>query len=339
MGKCPRDYKTCGSGEAKNQFCVKDSQPCPINDIIITDTTSEIPEGNYTKLSLDSNIVLAFTDTASKLPIVRTKLSQGEGCIWGFCNGLRGFQLSNEVSTPKDRTFYKLLKKENSTCVTEIADSYTDPRYFLVGEIREDRLYSTNGVSEVTKDLPFYPEGEEEFWGFYVNRYYEWSLECEVYYGVSRKELLGSVEGSGSVTDSLGVALLLGLLFFMLCAIFVCIFSCFDNNTLRYCNLTQKKPNYIILGMKIGLMLIILWCCLSNIISTISFNAVVRELEEAQCSDPFTDSIFSSYSEELSSSRGNNIFATIVSLAILAICSIYSYLVWKGKFDQFYDRN
>ncbi|CAI2360032.1 unnamed protein product [Moneuplotes crassus] len=108
--KCPGGYKICGSGEPKDQYCVSQGSPCPINSIIISDTSStfsntdsQIPQENddhYTKLNLDSGVVLAFSySKAGGLPIVRMKLTEG-----GVCAN------PEEVGTSKGRYLYKLLR-------------------------------------------------------------------------------------------------------------------------------------------------------------------------------------------------------------------------------------
>ena len=75
--ECPMGYDECGLGGAKEQFCVPEGDLCPINDIIISESSGYIPKG-YKTVPLDSGMVLAFTSKSTGLPTVRMKLTEGE---------------------------------------------------------------------------------------------------------------------------------------------------------------------------------------------------------------------------------------------------------------------
>ncbi|CAI2360031.1 unnamed protein product [Moneuplotes crassus] len=217
----------------------------------------------------------------------------------------------------------------SSTCSTRIAGSYTDPRYELVGKVREDRLFEDNGVSYVTRNLPRYPAADERhyYWNLYVNRYFEWDPDCDSEYGLNREDFITTVEYSVDISWSLGITLLFSIVFFIVCGILLCVYNVILNQDPGDDSCSLKNVDVGALVIKGVLILIIIWYCYSNIGVISSYNQTVDVLAQGKCSDLFTNKIFLSYNKDLYSSSGKNYLALIMSLIILATCLIYSCMV------------
>jgi hypothetical protein len=165
---CPSGYEICGTGQPDHQSCVRANHPCPINDIVISKSTSAVVEG-YSQVMLDEGWSVTYTSQSTGLPVVRMKLTEEQPCAD-----------PTQYAASVGRYLYKLLKQTSYySCKSKIADSYTDPRYDKIGSVREDRLFEDNGVFFIVMNLPQYPLADEKLynWNLYSNSYYSWSAD------------------------------------------------------------------------------------------------------------------------------------------------------------------
>ena len=124
-------YKLWGTGGRDYSVWVRDSQECPLNHIYIEilSDLSQIPEG-YKAQPLDGGQYVLFTNRSDRLPTVQLKLAEGNICAD-----------PNKGDFTSGRSHYKLLRYQSRNGWTsKIAGSYFDPRYRMIGTIREDRL-------------------------------------------------------------------------------------------------------------------------------------------------------------------------------------------------------
>lgn len=131
---------------------------------------------------------IAFTDNGTDLPIVRLKLTEGKVCA------NPDVQMKTE-----GRTVYKLLNSEYyGDCTTKVGNQTTDPRYTLIGSIKENRVFEDNGVNSVARNLPRYPleDSVKYDWNLYASTYFDWKLECEKQTGVDRQQMVSLLNSS-----------------------------------------------------------------------------------------------------------------------------------------------
>lgn len=208
--KWPSGYRVWGNGKADYMTWMKPNFPWPINDIYITSSNS-IPFG-YSYQPLDDGQVLVFSSNSTTLPTVRFKLTEGDVCA-----------NPSEIERSEGRVNYKLLNDyTQSKCSTKIGDTYTNPRFMLIGNVREDRLFEDNGVMNVIKNLPDYPVSDSSvyFWNLYTNNYNFWDLNCEKY-GYTKDRMISVITLSGKVSDLQTSLIIICLIHMIICGFII----------------------------------------------------------------------------------------------------------------------
>jgi hypothetical protein len=191
--ECPMGHQTCGTGSVNKVTCAPKDHLCPINDIVITDSISNVPSGYQTAM-LDQGYVVAFSNKSSNLPIVRLKLTEEQPCV-----------NPTEYSASTSRKLYALLNQSSyNNCYTKLADAYNDPRYSKIGSIRESRLFEDNGVSYVIMNLPEYPhiDTNSYSWNLYTNSYYPWNIECDSVSGLGMEFMIEQIDKSSTIAST-----------------------------------------------------------------------------------------------------------------------------------------
>lgn len=289
--KCPNGYKVCGTGQPDHQSCVRDNHLCPLNDIIISESTSTVQEG-YSQAMLDGGMSVTFSSQSTGMPIVRMRLTEEQPCAD-----------PTQYTASRGRYLYRLLRQTSYySCSHAIADSYTDSRYDKIGSVREDRLYEDNGLTYVLVNLPQYPHADEKLynWNLYTNPYYAWSADCEASANLDTKYVIQQADKSVRITSTQSSIMVMSIVFLVMASIFSCISCGYKMDDNDYDSMKSKKLlETIIAGLYLILALLIAWYIFSCIGTINSFNIVVHGISSAQCSDSYSNRIFTSYGEAL----------------------------------------
>lgn len=190
--------------------CVRQGQPCPINDVFITDQKYTLSEG-YNSAPLDNGLKIVFTSNGTELPIVRLRLTEEEVC-----------SNPSEHALSKGRSLYKLLRTGGyNGCNSWIAGSYSDPRYTKIGTVREDRLYEDNGVSYVVRNLPMYPASDSQlyYWNLFTGNYFYWNQECDNYGLMSREYVFEQVDNAIQIDSAQSTLMIVCIIYLILLCI------------------------------------------------------------------------------------------------------------------------
>jgi hypothetical protein len=145
---CLSGYKQCGVLDSLgNLLCEESSKECPVNKIIVQSINKEAPKDyKYTKIELDSNMILYSTNEAVDQQIVsEIKLSEGIPCVD-----------PGEINTKFEQY---ILDREygNYICQKKINDNLFDTRFNLIDSTGKSDLYRQNGIWGVLSVLPGYP--------------------------------------------------------------------------------------------------------------------------------------------------------------------------------------
>lgn len=206
---CPQFYRLCGQGQNDDNLCVNQEFECPINDIqIIMPDERDLP--GYHTIELSNGIKLAFTRDASKPAITELRVTESEVCM-----------NKDEFGISGNREPYQLY--ENTQCDYSIAGKHTDPRYEVIGKIREDFLFYENGINTYLEQLPGYnlEQGKKFAWDISQSRYFKWSLECEQRYNIGTKEIVKDLKYSMNAVQAHDKLYFYATIYWLLCALLV----------------------------------------------------------------------------------------------------------------------
>jgi hypothetical protein len=69
-----------------------------------------------------------------------------------------------EYASSKGREAYPLTHQ--TKCVYQVSGKHTDPRYEVIGKIREDFLFHENSIDQELANMPFYDlkQGQKFAW-------------------------------------------------------------------------------------------------------------------------------------------------------------------------------
>jgi hypothetical protein len=272
---------------------------CPINDVLVTDSISNIPSGYHTAM-LDQGYVIAFSNRSTHLPIVRLKLTEEQPCV-----------NPSEYAASSSRSLYKLLNQgAYHSCYTKLADSYTDPRYRKIGTIRESRLFEDNGVSHVIMNLPEYPHGDSNnyHWNLYTNSYYPWNTQCDSGSGLGMEFMIQQIDKSSTIASTQFSAMIASIVLLVIVLILACITIVYKSEDYTYDTFKEQKLVYFIIALvEIVISSIIAYYFLSCTNTINEYNVSVQKLSTSRCSDDFSNRIFTGYAETLVSNRSRYI--------------------------------
>ena len=105
------------------------------------------PRQGWESVDLSNGVKLAFTRSSSNLPITKIRLTETEVCM-----------RKEEFGVTKGRDPYPLY--ESDECTYSLSGKHNDPRYEVIGAIREDILFHENGLDDDLKALPLYDLSE-----------------------------------------------------------------------------------------------------------------------------------------------------------------------------------
>ena len=81
MTDCLDGYRDCGGTTENTDYCVSDSELCPINDIQIFEPGTPIPADEFEEVTNFANgYILATSRTANRLPLVQFKYTEKAVC-------------------------------------------------------------------------------------------------------------------------------------------------------------------------------------------------------------------------------------------------------------------
>lgn len=124
-----------------------------------------------------------FSTTFNAMPGIRFRLTEGKVCF-----------NSNRYQVSHNRLPYKLLN--DKYCNSKYRTRNIDPRYKLVGQVREDKLFKDNDIYDDMLALPNYiaEDTEKYYWNLYSNSYYYWSFHCDKSIDTNRHKWYNTVQ-------------------------------------------------------------------------------------------------------------------------------------------------
>ena len=178
-----------GSGDINTILWIKDNNQWPINDALIIGPNTPIISG-YESIDLSNGNKFIFTRNYTTLPIIKFKLTEGK--VW--------FNSYNH-QTSEGRKLYALL--DYGSCNIFKRFNVIDPRYFEVGQIREDRLFKDNEIYESLSHLPNFPinDSSKYEWKLYYNNAFYWSHYWDGDANINRESFYSALEGLIHIKD------------------------------------------------------------------------------------------------------------------------------------------
>jgi hypothetical protein len=167
---CLSGYKQCGLLDSLgNLLCEESRNECPINKIVVQNANIQEPSDyKYTKIELDSNMVLYSTNQAIDREIIsEIKLSEDSPCVDpGELN-------SNSEKYILDRQF------DNYVCKKKINNNLIDTRFKLIDSTQKYDLYTQNGIKGIINLLPYYPLSSlDSKISIFSRSYIGWKSSC-----------------------------------------------------------------------------------------------------------------------------------------------------------------
>ena len=310
--RCPTFFIPCGKGDVDYVIWVREGSQWPINDIIITDSKTNL-DPSYSKAQLDNGLSVAFTNSSSnRLPVVRLKLTEGEVCT-----------TPNHYEKSEGRYLYKLIyTRDYYKCSSMIAGLYKDPRYRKISSVSEDRLFEDNGVIYVIQNLPRYPisDSKKYKWNLYTNDYFLWSSSCEQYGYATKKHMTERIDAGMDVSSQKTSLLILGIIYFILCSVAMEIFI-FNDHKNDYI-MTGNIPMVFLSFAVKAILLVTFIMYASSVINAISeYDQSIESIIQYKCSDAFTNRVLQNYSRVLGEtiSWSNFSFIIAISLSVIAV--------------------
>ena len=129
-------------------MCLKESEKCPINKVIINNNSTSPDDFGYTVIDLDDDFYLHYTnEDVNNYIITGFNLSEGKICANPFFHNLNNFEQ------------YFLEKNFNfSGCNKEYNDNlYDEKSYFELDTITREKLLEDNNLLSYINSLPNYP--------------------------------------------------------------------------------------------------------------------------------------------------------------------------------------
>ena len=166
----------------------------------------QTPPSGYKTVDLDQGVVLAFTNTASGLPISEVRLTEAEVCM-----------NKKEFGTSKRREPYPLYSE--TRCDFTIGGKENDPRYRVVGEIMEDLLFYENYIDDVLTTVPKYDlqSGSRYTWKIQIAPYFKWDLECERKHDISPGDIIDDLRYAQVAADDHFKLDVYAMVYYLLC--------------------------------------------------------------------------------------------------------------------------
>ena len=144
--ECPSDLKQCGLLDTmNNKMCIDKDKECPINMIIMKNTSEPPTEYNYTfkNVSFDDGSYLFYTNEAIDQHIIgNITVNDGDLCI-----------NPNDFFTNNEKY---ILEKYDEKCRT-INEIQYDRNFIKIDTIDKYSLYSENKILSSINELPDYP--------------------------------------------------------------------------------------------------------------------------------------------------------------------------------------
>lgn len=288
---CPENYRLCGSGKIEYSLCVKNEEDWPINLIYITNDTSSLNDG-YERQPLDDGYEVVYSTTNDTLPAVRLKLTQGK--VWAN---------AGQQERTKGREKYKLLLNDHVYgCKSQIDGTHYDPRWTLIGQITEERLFEDNDIDTVVQNLPEYPveESKDYTWNLYISDYYYWDPKCD------RKATMETLHKSDEL-NSMKYKLML------LCIIHVSVGCLFLHLVMLHYTTkeaddsddglipVESRQNFEMIAYSIIILLLFLISLyfLRWIYETKQYYNEIISISTQNCANDFTSALFQEYSTSL----------------------------------------
>ena len=293
---------------------------CPINDIYIIDKNTPVSKG-YKSVELSPHHQLVFTRNDSFLPVVRLKLTEGK--VWFNSNGFQ---------TSRRRNLYPL--SDYGKCYHHLRYKAIDPRYKYIGNVREDKLFMDNGISDVVSALPNYPlnSTKEYSWNIYLNNYFFWSYHWDSHEITSRQSFMNVLEGIINVKNQNDYILETSIFHAFVMWLMLQYFFWYFTLSVFCARQNINKPmrtlfHFFAYPTKIiGLSFLIYFSY--NCINSISdYQDTVISVTVSEWAPDFTTQAFFAYEESLQSVY--HITYRVIVLSLLSIVAVFFDLIWE----------
>jgi hypothetical protein len=315
-----RINRVCGSGDINTSLCVGVNTHWPINDIyVIGKNTPYSKEFEAVELADQTKII--FTRIGNFLPVVRFKLTEGH--VWFNANGYQ---------TSKGRELYPLV--DYGKCDKYVRTRSVDPRFKLIGEVREDKLFKDNEIYDVVASLPNYPidDTTKYNWNLYANNYYYWSHYWDGSSVTSRQEFFDTLERILDVKDMNNYILETSIFYALAICIVLQYFFGYFTLSVFWKRDDINKPMrtlFHIFGFPIKMIALgfLVYFCYRWITTISKYQDLVISITVSEWAPDFTTQAFFAYEEALQSVY--HITYRVVILACLSVMLTLFDLAWE----------
>ena len=331
VGNCPEGFKQCGILDSLNRImCLKESEKCPINKVIINNNSTSPDDFGYTVIDLDDDFYLHYTnEDVNNYIITGFNLSEGKICANPFFHNLNNFEQ------------YFLEKNFNfSGCNKEYNDNlYDEKSYFELDTITREKLLEDNNLLSYINSLPNYPINNlqstltlfsKTYTGFHQNCINDNKLSSEIW-----TSIIDNTKDSKTYIIIVLVFTIIALLLSIIRIITLqCV--CFKKHPLQYKDVPRKcglYRKYGVFYMKINfifLAFILSFVCFSFIFSIISlkFLCDIRSVK-VNCGDEIYKDILAEIKNKLNRNLIFVVFIFIINF--IEICLIIFEIIFNCK--------
>ena len=331
VGDCPKGFKKCGILDSLNRImCLKESEKCPINKIIINNNSTSPDDFGYTVIDLDDDFYLHYTnEDVNNYIITGFNLSEGKICANPFFHNLNNFEQ------------YFLEKNFNfSGCNKEYNDNlYDEKSYFELDTITREKLLEDNNLLSYINSLPNYPINNlqstltlfsKTYTGFHQNCINDNKLSSEIW-----TSIIDNTKDSKTYIIIVLVFTIIALLLSIIRIITLqCV--CFKKHPLQYKDVPRKcglYRKYGVFYMKINfifLAFILSFVCFSFVFSIVSlkFLCDIRSVK-VNCGDEIYKDILAEIKNKLNRNLIFVVFIFIINF--IEICLIIFEIIFNCK--------
>jgi hypothetical protein len=202
----------------------------------------------------------------------------------------------------------------------------TDPRYKLIGQIREDKLFKENDIYDKMVVLPNYniEDTTKYDWNLYTNSYYYWSYHCEKSKETNSKNWYTILQRISDVHANTNYILATSIFF----AIGISIIMMYFHGYFTMAAFSKKdeinKPmRNLFIGfaypIRILTCVFLIYFCYTNISSITDYQDTIVSITVADCAPEFTTQAYFAYEQPLQSVYRMSYSVIIMSLMCLMV--------------------
>ncbi|CAG9319185.1 unnamed protein product [Blepharisma stoltei] len=161
------EFIKCATGEF--QLCQESSLGCPINKVLLQNSSDPRPDGYSNSLYFGDDLVLYYgigDEDSTDLPIIDIAITQGNPCF--------------ESESGDSKSYYPLLKETPEEC------TITDDRFVTIDSLSEESYYQDNDNQDILS-LPEFTLEENSLYYLSYRRSILWKKVCQTRYFTREK--------------------------------------------------------------------------------------------------------------------------------------------------------